>query len=726
MSTDESAALWDDLRAARGPSAVASDRDVAQLNDEICAQLSGLWRQNSSARWLLLDGAGATDACGESGVRCDAQRCVTRSFRLRLYQVRVMRDQERVAVERMIARSANQPHLYLGADAIELARRTRLITTAAPCAVHACIEELCLLHVGATTRAAQAYNRLHTDELVGAADTVYLCLRHERFHVCDAYCDQTDVGRSGERVCALSQIVKTAPEGAFTFGDGTARLGDVDVATSAPTMPAGWLQSVTHEDMEEVRQFGSGPASEAAPRRATYGESDVLRERGSLVGRRRGRGHGSVIGGELRSQRDRLALASVAARSTGDDGALTPDELARQFADAARSVANVPTNESASQPTEGGARQRKARRAKRHKEALRAPTAHTTLLVPQSTYRLLIDNGDNDGGDEQLVLSALNETGERVLVTLNVRATLPFGERTPHYNDAFLRDVIDERGMRAVRRARFRGSGAYAAAFGTARLFERCGERACAIFARLFNSHERTAIEHDKDAAGENRLRIELEAYGNERKRVRKPVLIEDYQRMAHTVRQSTIAFKRLVIDDTLWALIETYDALLVTEFYFGMRSFVTQFCDRFAPEVVDAVQVHFHFEHFVPVILFLMTDGFELNGVTVLPTDRLIVHEWFPETATLRHLGIPEPTMTHLCTTVRAYIATAREIKTSLRRLEATQLETEQLMALRLPLDDSPPLDDSRAFAEHAAAALVRLFLARRSARIAALSHQQ
>jgi hypothetical protein len=43
--------------------------------------------------------------------------------------------------------------------------------------------------------------------------------------------------------------------------------------------------------------------------------------------------------------------------------------------------------------------------------------------------------------------------------------------------------------------------------------------------------------------------------------------------------------------------------------------------------------------------------------------------------------------------------------------------------MALRLPSADAPPIDSSYAFAEHAAQSLVRLFVAKRTKRLEALS---
>lgn len=746
------AELWADMNAARGASeTVVEPGWLAQFNRAICAQLSQLWLNQDAARWQMLEGEQAV----ASGARCERETCRSRSFRLRLYQVRVVREQERVAVERMIARRDSAPHLYLSAEATELARRAKLLPQAA-CLVHACFEELCLLGAEARSVAVQGYNRLHTEELTSPllATTVYLCLGHERFHICDQHCDQTYVGRSGESVCALSSMVKMAPESAFTFGDGTARVGDVDVGGGVET--GGLGAALTGEDLREERQFGHTSAT-ARPRRG-YGESEVLRERGSLVGRRRGRGHGAVVGGAVRSLRDRLALAKLAAQSSGDDNALPAEEQAKQFAEAARNVANVPLGDAPSTPPEGAARQRKLRRAKRVKATLSSAVAHTKLLVPLDVYRFLTDSDcppaatDADthtaarlaGADAAAVGTHIaarlaggsqsawqaEVVGEQVLLTLSVRATVPFGERSAEFNDAFLRDMLEEKRMRAARLARFRVQeqqpSAAAAAyelFGTGLLFAQYGERACAIFWRLFGSEERSAIEQSREDAAHERLRIAVEAYSNDRKRARQALLAEDFARLALSARESGVVFKRLVIDHTLWALTETHAALLITEFYLNMVSFVQQYADQFAPDVVDAVQTHFYFEHFVPVILFFMRAGFDINGVVVLPPERIVVHEWFPETAALRALGVPEQTMTHLCSTVRAYIASARETRVSMRRLEATLIEPEELMALRLPSADSPPIDDSHAFAERAAQQLVRLFVAKRTKRLDALS---
>lgn len=760
--------MWAEMNAARGGTSEVPvvDGDWAvQFNRAVCEQLKRLWLNQDAARWQILDGEHATAPAGD-GRRCDCEKCRSRSFRLRLYQVRVMREQERGAVERMIARHESAAHLYLSAEATELARRTKLLPQT-PCLVHACFDELCLLSADARSAAVHGYNRLHTEELTSPLlpTTVYMCLGHERFHICDQACEQTYVGRGGELVCALSAMIKTAPDSAFTFGDGTARVGDVDVGGGSASGGANLSTALTREDLRDERQFGAAvSAATAPPPRRGYGESEVLRELGSLAGRRRGRGHGSVVGGAMRSLRNRRALATLAAQSSGDDNALPAEELAKQFAEAARNVANVPIGDassataaaSSSSAQEGGARQRKLRRAKRVKPTLGSAVAHTKLIVPLDVYRMLIDENVDESHQplagaasdasagaiaERLAASAgmgraacqaeLLGGGEQVLLTLSVRATVPFGERSPDFNDAFLRDMLEEKRVRGRRLARFRVAPAKAASavatayelFGTGLLFAQYGERACAIFWRLFGSEQRGAIERNRDAAAQERLRISVETYSNERKRTRQALLAEDFARLSLTARESGVAFKRLVIDHTLWTLAETHAALLVTEFYLNMVSFVQQFADQFSADVADAVQTHFYFEHFVPVILFFMRNGFDVNGVVVLPAERVVVHEWFPETATLRALGVPEQTMTHLCSTMRAYVASARETRVSMRRLEATQLETEELMALRLPAADAPPIENSHEFAEHAAQSLVRLFVAKRTKRLEALS---
>jgi hypothetical protein len=723
---------------------------LARFNDAVCRQLTRLWSREKLAQWQVLGGS-ETPLTACDG-KCSSETCRTRSYKLRLFLVHVVRDQERAAVERMITRSVNSPHLYLSRDAIDLARMARLLPPgnkyrADTCAIHACVDELCLLHPDARSATVQIYNRMHTEELRSPTlqTTVYFCTQHERFHLCDQFCDQTHLGRNGELICALSQMVKTAPESVFSYGDGTARITDADVSGGVGyASGTGMSSAITHEDLQETRQFaGSDGATLATtslpkPRRG-YGESDVLRDRGTLVGRRKGRGHGSVIGGEVRAKRDRATLASVTAQSSGDDHALPPQELAKQFDEAARSVANVPMSDVMSQK-EGSARQRKLRRAKRVKATLGGAVAHTTLVVPVSFYRLLASDDHDGSAEERLVLSAQQQPRSAgtggcddedglVILTLNIRATVPFGERSERYDAEFLRDIMEEKRAAVARRARFehRNIGESIARyvpFGTGRLFVRYGERACAIFWRLFASQQRSAIERNKDAAAEEKLRIAVETYTNDCKRAKKPVVAEDYSRLAQSMRESAIIFKRLVIDETLWTLVETHAALLATEFYFNMIGFIEQFSDRFASEIVDAVQTHFCFEHFVPVILFFMRNGLETNGVVLLPPEHIITHEWFPETATLRLLGLPEQTMTHLCSTVRAYVATAREIKVSMRRLEATQLQQEEIMALRLPSADSPPIENSHAFAEHAAAQLVRLFVSHRSARLELLNH--
>ena len=168
----------------------------------------------------------------------------------------------------------------------------------------------------------------------------------------------------------------------------------------------------------------------------------------------------------------------------------------------------------------------------------------------------------------------------------------------------------------------------------------------------------------------------------------------------------------------------ETYYSLLVIEFYFNLVALPEKLSMHLTADISETIKSQFYFENFVPAIMHLMCDGLTVDGVVILPRDNFLLREWWPTTATLRTLGIADQTMTHLTTTIQAYIAGASSGNVSMRWFEATTLTMEQLVKLRIPgvIPNSHNMT-SRQLSRAAARWVVQLFVQKRADRLRSLS---
>jgi hypothetical protein len=220
-------------------------------------------------------------------------------------------------------------------------------------------------------------------------------------------------------------------------------------------------------------------------------------------------------------------------------------------------------------------------------------------------------------------------------------------------------------------------------------------------------------------------MRNEINGYasGARSGAVRRPVLVEKMERLAREALDETRIAKRLVMTEELWLVFSTYWALLVVEFYFNLVSLPDELAAYLDADTSATIKREFYFEHFVPLIVKSLKLGIVANNVVILPCDG-IVRELFPDSNTLRLLGMPEQTRTHLEIAISTFLSAARASHVPMRRFEATVLEPTELAALCLPgvADDGAEQMSTTERANAAARRTVELFLERRLRRLRAL----
>jgi len=332
-----------------------------------------------------------------------------------------------------------------------------------------------------------------------------------------------------------------------------------------------------------------------------------------------------------------------------------------------------------------------------------------------------------DSTKEEDKIKVMENGSDNALITVSfdVRAKIPFAERkNDKYDQQFALDILHEQHLRDERLARFTLSPEHRTYLPNVDLFRQFGERACAIVWRLLASQEREAIEYQKRLACSQHTQSDLHAYRTQQRRSKQVLLCESMRRICDdNVRRAGIG-RSLVLDEPLWKIMETYYSLLVIEFYFNLVALPEKLSMHLTADISETIKSQFYFENFVPAIMHLMCDGLTVDGVVILPRDNFLLREWWPTTATLRTLGIADQTMTHLTTTIQAYIAGASSGNVSMRWFEATTLTMEQLVKLRIPgvIPNSHNMT-SRQLSRAAARWVVQLFVQKRADRLRSLS---
>src|SRR6056297_1401404 len=813
-----------------------------------------LWRAHDNAR---AGTSAASNDAGGGGPR-DPQQCRARCDALTLYVVVPDGDEASGKLDKM-RRQKRVDELYLHDETVLLALEgcgAHLPRRSAPemerrrraaqqprasvdlsqfnCLVHACVPRYCLLPPKSSPRNRRLYNLVHQRKLANVPRlerSIYFCARHARFHICDAYCDQTVTARQNDRMCALSARIKSAADNVLAFGDGTLTTQQAEALRETSAAKSGRAGAHEREEYESAQAFAragnaqtaadtdaavdkaqqpqqqqqqqqqqqESPHMEAADapkrRRTTNNDVTMIRDlragaRGTRGRRGCGRGRGAIAGGSVseRAARARRLLAERLQRSSGDaPETIDVSEYDRRMQRLAITHAAAPEEHASAavaasaaadaSAKKQSARKRKISKAKRARAAANAAPSRVTVRVPltllcragfvsyvhaaslrraQSLVKRDADGADVDavvvksepGTHEHAVAVAASQIAavelpstvtvddnDCVLVAFDARAKLPFAERPAGTLDReFAFDLLAESAARVPRFERFRIAALpreLNTFFDNSSLFEHYAERATAIIWRLFESHQRASNELKKVSACRTRIRNDVNAYGGNSVRrgggrgdrgVGRTVLAEKMDRLAREALDERRIAKRLVMHEELWLVLNTYWALLVVEFYFNLVALPDELVQYLSSETSESIKSKFYFEHFVPLIVKALKLGIVVNNVVILPCDGF-VRELYPDSSTLRQLGMPEQTRTHLDTAISSFLSAARASHIPMRRFEATVLELSELAALCVPgvIDGSERMSTSER-ADAAARRTVQLFLERRLRRLRAL----
>ena len=313
-----------------------------------------------------------------------------------------------------------------------------------------------------------------------------------------------------------------------------------------------------------------------------------------------------------------------------------------------------------------------------------------------------------------------------VTVTCSIKPGAPFAERQQNAHDNyFVIDTLQIGKQRAERLARFRLSPQQQVDqgntfFSTSDLFESYGERACQIIWRLLFSKERGAIERAKQQVCAGRIQGDIASYVSKQSKEHRVLSAEKINRLAWQEYDKASIYKSLVIDLDLCKILETYYALVVIEFYVNLLSLPNRLSLNLDEATSDTIRKQFNFEHLVPAIVGLMRDGLEVKNVTILPKDCFFINEWYPESNTMKQMGIPDQTMTHLRTAISTYIAAADRSHVSMRRFEGTRIDWQELARIRVPgylpgTESMQPVERADYLANH----VVAMFVQRRAKRL-------
>lgn len=506
---------------------------------------------------------------------------------------------------------------------------------------------------GAFCATRGALDALHAHEVASAAleSSVHYCARHQRFHVCSAACAVRQSTSATQQRCVLS--ARTFAGGAlqFVFGDGTGtaeRAAQTAAARAAHRSADSAALTTADEAVAAVRRTRA-PRRGGQKRRATLDvRSDPAQVKSGTTRRKKTRKTRATSGAAAAN-----GTAQLAANAAKIECRLGAAEHALLAASVAAAGVGAPP--------------------------LATPDGdvHTLASVrPAAPF----ERREAGALERELVLDELHDRHCRDALTACVGAVLPeVGTRNAFFMSGELvaRHVV--RAYEIVRRMLFG--------------FQRCAlERR-----RLERAHDaarRAARAHIDACAKDGRVLFHSE--------------LETLYGAALTTRRR---YARLTLAAAEQRAALAYYALLATEFYLGLRALPV----RVPPDEADAdyatVRTQFAFEHFVPIALDMMRTDFTIDGVRVLPRDTFLVAEYAPDPATLRALGLPENTCTHVRNATVHLLRVAARQGVALRRVQTTEFQVAELCAL------------ARAAPERALAETVERFVARRAARLVAIT---
>jgi len=207
---------------------------------------------------------------------------------------------------------------------------------------------------------------------------------------------------------------------------------------------------------------------------------------------------------------------------------------------------------------------------------------------------------------------------------------------------------------------------------------------------RLIFSAERGALE----AAKEQRVRAAADKrvarYIRTQRREREPIVLGVCQQYVdHVYSQRHLYDLHLVAAETTRRL-TAYWALVSMEFYVQLNAVADRVRESSPPKKVresaDRLAT-WPIEHALANVLDVMASGFAHTGRTIVPRERWL--ELYPESLTIKALGIAQGTCTSIKKDVYAVLNRAIECGVPLELVQTTSLESERVM-FKLAADDA------------------------------------
>jgi hypothetical protein len=356
---------------------------------------------------------------------------------------------------------------------------------------------------------------------------------------------------------------------------------------------------------------------------------------------------------------------------SGGDGDGTNNKRRRRSASVRAAVFNAATH------VVNGVRQRRGVGTRANsKRRLAGKARRTTQSSKQTPITLWLTA-------EQLESNGCHVPPDRAEKNVTDIARPPFSERVPGTRDAeFLLDGLRNVELRSVRRTRFTlPAHLHAEAYySDPQLFALTCEEVASVFFRLIAGAQRRAINEARMAKVEAMADKAVEQYITQCRKARKPEIITQCELIRETTRKNAIRiFPVIQLASGLYEALETHYTLQVIVFYFTYLAAPVRGFGVLASEVEDTVGTGFALGHFAVVILDLMRNGLVVDGITILERDTFLL-TYFPDSGTIKALGMLEKTCTYIKGLVMTYIRAMRTHGIPLLFLRRTALSMEEI----------------------------------------------
>jgi hypothetical protein len=285
---------------------------------------------------------------------------------------------------------------------------------------------------------------------------------------------------------------------------------------------------------------------------------------------------------------------------------------------------------------------------------------------------------------EQLEENGCQVPPDRSSTNVTDIARPPFSERVPGKYDAeFLLDGLRTVELRSVRRTRFTiapqlHSEAY---FSDSHLFALVCEEIASVFYRLIAGAQRRAINAVRLQKADIVADKAVEQYISGCRKGRKAEIITQCELIRETARRSAIRiFPVIQVASALYEALETHYTLQVMLFYSTYLAAPVRGHGVMATEVEETIGTGFALGHFAVVILDLMRTGLVIDGITILERDTFLL-SYFPDSGTIKALGMLEKTCTYIKGLVMTYIRGMRSHGIPLLYLRRTALSMDEIV---------------------------------------------